>query len=242
MACGPLLEIMEDEVVQILHHSFTEFLLDTTRNQRTSDTSTVPQFPVLDPVAGHGEIAMTCLSYLQSIKFTLPEDSWNTDYSQLYLDYPFFEYSAINWTHHAARCSFGAALLDKLEAFCAIENPPFNIWVKFTDQIVFNRVHINKPWKRPTALHIASCFGLTAWVKALIRKGANVDTMDSTQSTALLLAARNGFPEIVELLLEAGASPDLDRYDGLKPLHVAAKRNHVVVVKLLVNAGEYTIG
>jgi Ankyrin repeats (3 copies)/NACHT domain len=237
-ACGPLLEIMEDEVVQILHHSFTEFLLDTTRNQRTSDTSSVPQFPVLDPVSGHDEIAMACLSYLQLAKFDLRKDRWDTDYSKVYLEHPFFEYSATNWTYHAALCAIEATLLDKLEAFCTIENPRFKEWVRFIDEVVFDGTHYDMSWERPTALHIASCFGLTAWVKILVRKGANVNAMDSTQSTALFWAAHNGFSEIVELLLEAGASPDLDRYDGLKPLHVAAKRNYAMVVKVLVNAGE----
>ena len=57
IACGPLLEIMEDEVVQILHHSFTEFLLDTDRPCKDS-----PQFPVIDLMTAHRNIAITCLA------------------------------------------------------------------------------------------------------------------------------------------------------------------------------------
>jgi hypothetical protein len=30
-SCGPLLDILENETVQVIHHSFTEFLLDCSR-------------------------------------------------------------------------------------------------------------------------------------------------------------------------------------------------------------------
>src|ERR1700712_1853407 len=70
-ACGPLLEIMEDEVVQILHHSFTEFLLDTSRSQDT--TKGIARFPVLDPTVCHVDIALTCLRYLRFRSLTTNE-------------------------------------------------------------------------------------------------------------------------------------------------------------------------
>jgi hypothetical protein len=41
--CGPLLEILDDETVSIIHHSFTEFLVDPDR--RTDDAN---QFPRID--------------------------------------------------------------------------------------------------------------------------------------------------------------------------------------------------
>lgn len=44
-SCRPLLVIMEDEVVQILHHLFTEFLLDQSRETRQSTGMT--QFSVI---------------------------------------------------------------------------------------------------------------------------------------------------------------------------------------------------
>lgn len=61
--CGRLLEILEDESVSVIHHSFTEFLRDSTRQ------STPGTFPVLDSDRAHSELAVTCLEYLDSIPF-----------------------------------------------------------------------------------------------------------------------------------------------------------------------------
>jgi hypothetical protein len=55
-ACGPLLEVLDDETVQIIHHSLTEFLLD--RDRRTT-------FPVLEPVLIHRQLALICISTIQ---------------------------------------------------------------------------------------------------------------------------------------------------------------------------------
>ncbi|KAF4464176.1 ankyrin repeat-containing [Fusarium albosuccineum] len=60
--CGRLLEVLEDETVSVIHHSFTEFLRDETRNRRGA-------FPVLDSARAHGEMAVALLEYLDSIPF-----------------------------------------------------------------------------------------------------------------------------------------------------------------------------
>ena len=62
--CGRLLEILEDESVSVVHHSFTEFLRDDTRR------STPGAFPVLDSDRAHSELAVACLEYLDAIPFT----------------------------------------------------------------------------------------------------------------------------------------------------------------------------
>ena len=65
-ACGPLLEILEDETVSVIHHSFTEFLTDSSREGRNAPGSVHPQFPVIDPQTTHRVLATTCLRYLAS--------------------------------------------------------------------------------------------------------------------------------------------------------------------------------
>ncbi|KAI0447555.1 ankyrin repeat-containing domain protein [Xylaria telfairii] len=59
-SCGTLLEILEDETVSVIHHSFTEFLYDDTR-------ASIPgSFPVIDGVAAHAMLAILSLQYLDS--------------------------------------------------------------------------------------------------------------------------------------------------------------------------------
>ncbi|KAK5989437.1 hypothetical protein PT974_10956 [Cladobotryum mycophilum] len=59
-ACGPLLEILPDETVSVIHHSFTEYLKDTTRSDDGLG------YPVLQMGSTHAQLALACLRYLQA--------------------------------------------------------------------------------------------------------------------------------------------------------------------------------
>ncbi|KAI0533164.1 ankyrin repeat-containing domain protein [Xylaria digitata] len=56
-SCGTLLEILEDETVSVIHHSFTEFLYETR-------TSRPGSFSVIDGVAAHAMLAVLSLRCL----------------------------------------------------------------------------------------------------------------------------------------------------------------------------------
>lgn len=55
-ACHPLVQLLDDETVQVMHHSVAEFLVDTTL--ATSDTRS--QFPVLHVPDVHRNLAVAC--------------------------------------------------------------------------------------------------------------------------------------------------------------------------------------
>ena len=63
-ACAPLLEVLENGTVQVIHHSFTEFLLENQR--RSTEHDLHHQFPVLVSPSIHESMTKTCLKYLQS--------------------------------------------------------------------------------------------------------------------------------------------------------------------------------
>jgi len=117
-ACAPLLEISEDETVQVIHHSFTEFLLD---NDRT-ETEHTSQFPVLNPENVHKKLTIICLDYLRSgvlrpesvsekdSKDDRSKEGSNDeeeiepyDYREAKLRYPFLEYAVKNWAFRKQR-------------------------------------------------------------------------------------------------------------------------------------------
>ncbi|KAH8657871.1 ankyrin repeat-containing domain protein [Xylariales sp. PMI_506] len=124
-ACGPLLEILPDETVSVIHHSFTEYLKGITRQDGT-DASAVSGNPILRPGSTHAQLAQACLRYLQagcldSIQVMVKDcvDSsvieyfrmnglnnslFNPDPSpevvQLRLQHPFLEYAASHWYYH----------------------------------------------------------------------------------------------------------------------------------------------
>ncbi|KAK8024263.1 hypothetical protein PG993_012329 [Apiospora rasikravindrae] len=69
-SCGRLLEILEDESVSVIHHSFTEFLHDETRSSSSSS------FPVLDATSAHAMLVELSLQYLDAcplLDFTLDD-------------------------------------------------------------------------------------------------------------------------------------------------------------------------
>ena len=75
-------------------------------------------------------------------------------------------------------------------------------------------------------------------VKALQKKGVDVNERDKEGFTPLYEASKNGHPEIVKLLLEAGV--DMNKActtDDFTPLYIASKDGHSEVVKLLLEAG-----
>ena len=74
-------------------------------------------------------------------------------------------------------------------------------------------------------------------VRALIRKGADVNSLDTWDLTALHHACRKGHPDIVRLLLEAGADPNRRRDEdpqGETPLDIVCTSNFVPGISSLL--------
>ena len=256
-ACAPLLEIAEDETLQVIHHSFTEFLLDTERNGSTNGSN--PEFPVLDPKSIHKMLSIQCLNYLQSGVLGSTElvaeeraDLENTckcdgpvcycrdesdgtavfNYQGGRLQHPFVEYAVKNWAHHA-RCYDlrDVTFFESVNKFADFENAAFRRWVALEWTTRKSLVEL------PSKLHIAAFAGLTEYTKAILLEGEPVDSLDAARRTPLQWACRRGHVEVASLLLQQGAKPNEDDFQGVKPLHEAAKRNHADIVKILVDAG-----
>ena len=88
-----------------------------------------------------------------------------------------------------------------------------------------------------TPLILAATNGMTAIVKALLKRNVAVDKVDGDGWTALKRASNEGQEEIVTLLLKAGASPNIADHEGWTPLINAAGKGHVGVCKALLKAG-----
>lgn len=89
-----------------------------------------------------------------------------------------------------------------------------------------------------TALIIAAEYGRLPTVQALLKCGANVDTIGGYGRTALLSAAtsREGrFQEVIKLLLRAEANVDAQDFDGKTALHTAAQAGDLDLVRLLIS-------
>lgn len=116
-ACGPFLEILGDETISVIHHSFTEYLKGITRSSKE------PGYPILHPAPTHANLAFECLHYLESGDWGsywircvggIPQPQISlfglcsvADASQreaqLRLQHPFLDYAARNWHRHVRK-------------------------------------------------------------------------------------------------------------------------------------------
>ncbi|CAH0041719.1 unnamed protein product [Clonostachys rhizophaga] len=237
--CGPLLEILADETVSVIHHSFTEYLKGTTRSQEMSG------YPILESVSSHTQLGIACLNYL--ITENLEPTAMNNEESEgfryrpikkdtgLRLKFPFFDYAASNWSHHFKASE--AAGEDQAE---------INLKIR---QFLGDEKRI-EPWlqakwesstENVTQVHIAARLGLFSYLRELLQT-MPPDEPDSSGRTPIWWAARMGHTDIVRELIKLGANPDHDESTkGLKPLHEAAKRNHAETVTALLEAGVHPL-
>ncbi len=80
--------------------------------------------------------------------------------------------------------------------------------------------------------------GDLAAVKALVGKGADVNTRTHYGVTPLFYAAANGHLEVVRLLIDKGADPNpKDTFYNATAVGWAASKGQVAVVKLLLEKG-----
>jgi len=253
-AAGPLLAILPDETVCVIHHSFTEYLKGTTRSHGDGG------YPVLELGATHTQLALACLEYLQAgcldsiavtdssgnaesdtdsedayerlenRRFYRQEGQLGKQDQRLRLQFPFFAYAVPNWYVHVGKSY--AAGYDQTELVGSImrflnDEKRRNAWVGGVDIEL----------RRMTSLHIAARFGLTALARKLVPTAVDLNKRDYYGKTAVWWAANRGHADIVRLLVEGGADPnEPDKIQGLTPLHEAANENHGEAVQALLEA------
>jgi ankyrin repeat protein len=238
-ACGPLLEICEDEVVQIIHHSFTEFLLNSDVSHIQMATKDSLRFPAISPTEAHKSITLACLSYLKSGCFDdwdarkkLRDDDKYKAMREKTLRFQFLQYAARYWPLHAAKMAdLDLELVNEFDVFLRVDNHDFESWKDFWNGMSTNVPELLSP------LHVAAYSGLASYTEHLLAGGADPNTRDSRQTTPLIYSAMEGHSSTATALLEYGAHYDCVDSSGLNAVHYSAKMNHAAVLGVLLAAG-----
>ncbi|KAI0860271.1 ankyrin repeat-containing domain protein [Xylaria cubensis] len=243
-ACGPLLEILADETVSVVHHSLTEYLRGTNRSQESIG------YPIIEQGEANESLALLCLTYMRNIwdisreqdqvevssdhnKQTLIEESGKHRWIiEQRTKHPFLEYAATNWPSHVIKSeAFGQDQSRTTEAIREFlqYSERFQDWLRFK-------------WpggtEGVTPLHMAAKVGIKTYIRELLYfPDTAIDAQDEDGKTPLWWAASSGHASIVAHLVAKGANPDQDDRNGLKPLHVAAQNNDAAVVKVLLESG-----
>ncbi|KAJ5959558.1 uncharacterized protein N7479_006708 [Penicillium vulpinum] len=239
-ACGPLLQVLHDETVSVVHHSLTEFLKGLTRLTVIDEVT----FPILEAGPTNHRLAVACLDYLMSgclesidVKKRKKDDEYynpkKAQQSEIRLKFPFLEYAANNWYIHTRRAALTgmdlSSLYSVIDEFFGSKKQ-FIAWL----DIDWPQNSIQSV----TPLHAAAKAGLAQYAAHLFQKGnfdPNVQSHDG--DTPLYWAAFSGHGDVAQVFIQNGADPDGEANQGYKPLHKAASKNHADVVKVLLAAG-----
>ncbi|PLN83593.1 ankyrin repeat-containing domain protein [Aspergillus taichungensis] len=247
-SCGPLLELCEDGVLQIIHHSLTEFLRDP---ELSHARRLGPQAGMqsIDSSVIHGHIASTCIDYILTVcasssNATAKEDDSQYDESfpgkqkETFRRFPFLRYAAKFWPSHASRAHASRAtdanqtLFAKMEKILSPEKGEFEFW----KGAFLDRHHQVVDYStRP--LHLAAFYGLDGYIEKVIPHGTDVNMADVSGRTPLVYAAMQNQANVVRTLLRYGARHDIADNSGMTPLHYAAQNNHVESLRVLLEGG-----
>jgi ankyrin repeat protein len=225
-ASGNLIELLRDETLCVIHHSFTEYLI----GDRRLDTGA---FPKLEPGPTHQRLALICLEYLQNgcledFKLEAPSrPGRGLKAPSKHLLRPFTRYAALNWNIHVKRSV----------EHCMPQTEVNNLLDRFTGHTHFQNWAYLVGLHRGSALIITPVFmatvlGLSAYLRHLLRQ----PDIDLNEGAPIAWAADQGYTDVVDLLIAHGA--DVNQYDteGYTALHRATMKNHVGVVRSLLQA------
>ncbi|KAL5316387.1 hypothetical protein ACEPPN_015432 [Leptodophora sp. 'Broadleaf-Isolate-01'] len=231
VCCGPLLEVLENETIQVIHHSFTEFLLD---GERVTEESHLA-FPVLHSTMAHKRLASECLDYmfkaLAAHEFDLNwvRDQEKTDFL---LKFPFLQYCVQNWPSHVLRGSVDDnQVFEKLDSLLSSGSRDFHIWLHLSPESYKSLLLGSE------AIHVGSFLGLKAYVEYLLQRGANPNSERPGGCTPIMLAAMRGYADVIDFLVEHGAESDAKDSLGLTAMHMAAAFNHGGAIHALARSG-----
>lgn len=234
IACGPLLEILPDETVHVVHHSLTEFLNGIVRDYN-SDTAAA--YPVLEAGATHSRLAFSCIAYLRggclgSVR--IERKSRGPPFIHITKKQvlpPFTRYAAMNWYVHAqesARAGYDQTETNQhiKEMLVGEDLEKLGSLADASEDCGF------------TPLGLATSFKLTS-VATDFLEAAKLDPGIALgdKDGPLRHAATEGDVELVRLLLEHGADTKTYDHDGYSALHLAVQRSRHTAVQVLLEAG-----
>lgn len=131
------------------------------------------------------------------------------------------------------------SLNPKLDVFnAAAAGRVSNVMEQIENDGALLKAHSTDGW---TPLHLAVFFGHPELAKALLDRGADVNSRSTNpmKNTPLHAAAAGGRADIVELLLKHGADVNATQEGGWTALHSAAQAGNRAMVEVLIANGAH---
>lgn len=241
--CGGLLSVQDDDTVTFIHYTAQEYL-----DQRAPSLFEDARI----------SIAQTCLTYLSFKDLAHGASTNDEDFEARLSQYPFLNYASCYWGIHAHDQEASSQVLeDQIVNF--LKNPGA-VSTSVQAKTVYCQEHtINYPGysqafsKRTPGLVLASSFGLSKAIDALVQQGASIEEKDSRGVRAIHQAIWDHHDSVTQLLLDKGAdfTVEIDSLDTWthsatimqgSPLHLAAiKGNSFFVRHIIKKKGELNV-
>ncbi|KAK3321263.1 hypothetical protein B0T19DRAFT_487630 [Cercophora scortea] len=257
-ACSPLVELLPDETISVVHHSFTEFLKGTTSGHA-----------LLDHGVAQSMLAVICIRYLQSgcldrvqeeiapvmgepvIKPFKDARKHSLPLGLILVRYPFAEYASANWHIHAKRAEVlgrgvvnpspeRSELAQSLSQFMG-SGAGSSSSLHLKSLVIMG--HFSGIGYRGTWLHVAALANLSECALSLLDKSQDddaarmIEARDDEGNTPLCLAARDGNLDVARVLVDRGAKMNVRNMYGMAPLHLAAANNYAKIAGMLIARG-----
>lgn len=149
----------------------------------------------------HSEMSRSCLTYLKH-----PDAS---DHCEKIQDYPFLPYALEHWGDHVREACLNLGDSDQQDAFQFVHNSHY---IKAWTRMVKRTGHSTMvPWIHDDAhrLHICAWFGLSGFIKRLVREGDDINIRDRRYGmTPLRYACVQGQVNAVRQLLDLEAEAE----------------------------------
>ncbi|KEY64267.1 hypothetical protein S7711_09307 [Stachybotrys chartarum IBT 7711] len=252
-SCGGLLKALEDETLQVVHHSLTEFLRDDARNADLNES--LHDFPVIDSMKAQKGLAVNCIRYVQSCLLLyesaqkIASSEKESSRAKSSSDSPGFD---VEYRH-------GRLVPAKTKTSLAYQEAcmrhPFLLYAmeNWSHHAGHYDVHDEDFFAAVGGFLESRSSTLWEWFSlqwdAAFTRGGNPEAVPTVLHAAaycgLTELARdaigkgsfNGHSELASLLMASGSDADAGDECRLKPIHLAAQKNHATTVQTLLEAG-----
>jgi hypothetical protein len=235
---APQITMTRFSTVRLIHQSAKEYLhqyLNHLEDLGHRNELRLPKF-------GHTDMAGLCVTFLRFNDFNTKLLRTSGDLSaplsgilNKFECYDLLEYAISFWDYHLRQVEPDEELMALVCSFLCDAHDKLRFWNQVSTILTYGQL-INYT-AHCSDLHIATALGIVSVIKHLIKRGDDVNALDSVKRTPLFIASRRGRTDIAQILLDAGASPSYGLQNSLSDLQYAVLTTNYDTIRGLLNDG-----